>query len=79
MNNIQNYILGNWTSGSGEGVSLFDSVTGEIIGNASTQGLDFGEILHYGRTKGSEKLRKMTFQERGNMLKSLAMYLNKRE
>ena len=79
MNNIQNYILGNWTSGSGEGVSLFDSVTGEIIGNASTQGLDFGEILHYGRTKGSEKLRKMTFQERGNMLKSLAMYLNKRK
>ena len=79
MNKIQNYILGNWTSGSGEGTPLFDSVTGEIIGNASTQGLDFGEILHYGRTKGSEKLRKMTFQERGNMLKSLAMYLNKRK
>jgi len=79
MNNIQNYILGKWTSGAGEGVPLFDSVTGEIIGHASTQGLDFGEILHYGRTKGSEKLRKMTFQERGNMLKSLAMYLNKRK
>ena len=79
MNNIQNYILGNWTSGSGEGVPLFDSVTGEIIGNASTQGLDFGEILHYGRTKGSEKLRKMTFQERGNMIKNLALYLNKRK
>ena len=79
MNNIQNYILGNWTSGAGEGVPLFDSVTGEIIGNASTQGLDFGEILHYGRTKGSEKLRKMTFQERGNMIKKLALYLNKRK
>ena len=50
-----------------------------IIGNVSTQGLDFSEILHYSRTKGAEKLRKMTFQERGNMLKSLAMYLNKRK
>ena len=79
MNNIQNYILGNWTSGAGKGVPLFDSVTGEIIGNASTQGLDFGEILHYGRTKGSEKLRQMTFQERGNMIKKLALYLNKRK
>ena len=79
MSKIQNYILGNWTSGTGEGVPLFDSVTGEIIGNVSTQGLDFGEILHYGRTKGSEKLRKMTFQERGNMIKSLAMYLTKRK
>lgn len=79
MSNIQNYVLGNWTSGQGEGTPLFDSVTGEIIGNVSTQGLDFSEILHYGRTKGAEKLRKMTFQERGNMLKSLAMYLNKRK
>lgn len=79
MSKIENYILGNWASGSGEGVPLFDSVTGEIIGNASTQGIDFAEVLHYGRTKGGEKLRKMTFQERGNMIKSLAMYLNKRK
>ncbi len=79
MNNIQNYILGNWTSGQGEGVPLFDSVTGEFIGNASTEGLNFGEILQYGRTKGGEKLRKMTFQERGNRIKSLAMYLTKRK
>ncbi len=79
MSTIQNYILGKWTSGAGEGVPLFDSVTGEIIGHASTQGLDFGEILHYGRTKGSATLRNMTFQERGNMIKSLAMYLTKRK
>ncbi|MES2410041.1 MAG: phenylacetic acid degradation bifunctional protein PaaZ [Bacteroidota bacterium] len=79
MNKIQNYIIGNWTSGAGDGVPLFDSVTGEIVGHASTQGLDFGEILHYGRTKGGEKLRKMTFQERGNMIKSLALYLTKRK
>ena len=79
MSKIQNYILGHWTSGAGEGVPLFDSVTGEIIGNVSTEGLNFGEILHYGRTKGSEKLRKMTFQERGNMIKKLALYLNKRK
>jgi oxepin-CoA hydrolase / 3-oxo-5,6-dehydrosuberyl-CoA semialdehyde dehydrogenase len=79
MNKIQNYVLGNWTSGQGEGTPLFDSVTGEIIGNVSTNGLDFNEILHYGRTKGAEKLRKMTFQERGNMIKSLAMYLTKRK
>ncbi len=79
MSKIQNYINGHWTSGQGEGIPLFDSVTGEIIANASTEGLNFGEILHYGRTKGGEKLRKMTFQERGNMIKSLAMYLTKRK
>lgn len=76
---IQNYVLGKWTSGQGEGVPLINSVNGEIIGNVSTEGLNFAEILHYGRTKGGEKLRKMTFQERGNMLKSLALYLSKRK
>jgi oxepin-CoA hydrolase/3-oxo-5,6-dehydrosuberyl-CoA semialdehyde dehydrogenase len=35
--------------------------------------------LQYGRTKGGEKLRKMTFQERGNMIKNLALYLTKRK
>lgn len=79
MKKIESYINGKWVFGNGEGVPLFDSVTGEIIGNASTDGLDFGEILHYGRTKGGEKLRKMSFQERGNMIKSLAMYLTKRK
>lgn len=75
----QNYVLGKWTSGQGEGVPLINSVNGEIIGNVSTEGLNFPEILHYGRTKGGEKLRKMTFQERGNMLKGLALYLTKRK
>lgn len=79
MNRILNYVNGHWTAGAGEGTPLFDSVTGEVIGHAGSDGLDFGEILHYGRTKGGEKLRKMTFQERGNMLKNLALYLTKRK
>jgi oxepin-CoA hydrolase/3-oxo-5,6-dehydrosuberyl-CoA semialdehyde dehydrogenase len=79
MGKLGNYVNGNWTEGTGEGTPLFDSVTGEIITNVSTEGLDFEAILHYGRTKGGEKLRKMTFQERGNMIKKLALYLTKRK
>lgn len=79
MTKIQSYVNGRWFEGQGEGVPLIDSVTGAVIGNATTEGLDFAEILHYGRTKGGEKLRRMTFQERGNMLKKLALYLTKRK
>ena len=79
MSKIQNYVNGYWTEGKGEGVPLIDSVTGSLIGHASTDGLDFAEILHYGRTQGGDKLRKMTFQERGNMIKKLALYLTKRK
>ena len=76
---IQNYITGQWTEGSGNGVPLIDSVTGDLIAHASTEGIDFEKVLHYGRTTGGEQLRKMTFQERGNMLKKLALYLTKRK
>src|SRR5690554_232672 len=79
MKKIQNYVNGKWTEGTGEGVPMFDAITGEVVALSDTQGLDFGEILHYGRTKGGEKLREMTFQERGNMLKSLALYLMKKK
>ena len=68
---LQNYILGNWATGTGQGIPMHDAVTGEVIALSDTEGLDFAEILQYGREKG-EALRKMTFQERGNMLKSLA-------
>jgi len=75
MNKTQHYVLGKWTSATGEGKPSFDAVTGEFIAETSVEGLDIPAILHYGRTKGGEQLRKMTFQERGNMLKRLAMYL----
>ncbi|GGG56346.1 phenylacetic acid degradation bifunctional protein PaaZ [Bizionia arctica] len=79
MKKIQNYVTGQWLEGKGEGVPMFDAITGEIVALSDTEGLDFAEILQYGRTKGGEVLRKMTFQERGNMLKSLALYLTKRK
>jgi oxepin-CoA hydrolase / 3-oxo-5,6-dehydrosuberyl-CoA semialdehyde dehydrogenase len=79
MSKIQSYVNGHWFEGQGEGIPLIDSVTGEVVGNASSEGINFAEVLHYGRTKGGEKLRKMTFQERGNMIKKLALYLTKRK
>ncbi|WP_394974893.1 phenylacetic acid degradation bifunctional protein PaaZ [uncultured Croceitalea sp.] len=79
MKKIQHYVQGNWTTGKEEGIPILDAVTGETFTSVATEGLDIPEILNYGRTKGGEKLRKMTFQERGNMLKKLALYLNKRK
>ncbi|MFT4760078.1 MAG: oxepin-CoA hydrolase/3-oxo-5,6-dehydrosuberyl-CoA semialdehyde dehydrogenase [Paraglaciecola sp.] len=79
MKKLNNYVLGNWTLGDGEGSPLYNSVNGDIVAMATTKGLDFAEILKYGRKIGSPTLRKMTFQERGNMLKKLAMYLTKKK
>ncbi|MEZ7917746.1 MAG: phenylacetic acid degradation bifunctional protein PaaZ [Patiriisocius sp.] len=74
----QHYVQGQWQSGNGEGIPVFDSITGEHFTSTTVRGLDVASILQYGRDKG-HTLRKMTFQQRGNMLKSLAMYLTKRK
>ncbi len=70
-----NYALGQWTAGEGEGQALINAVNGSIIANASSKGIDFALMLDYARTKGGPALRKMTFHERGRMLKALAMHL----
>jgi len=76
---LENYIQGQWTPGDGEGTALHNAINGELVATASTKGLDFGDILQYGREKGGPALRKMTFWERGVMLKKLAMYLTKKK
>jgi oxepin-CoA hydrolase / 3-oxo-5,6-dehydrosuberyl-CoA semialdehyde dehydrogenase len=76
---LENYILGKWVTGDGDGQALYDAVTGERIAYATTKGLDFSSILQYGREVGNTSLRKLTFHERGRMLKALAVYLLERK
>jgi oxepin-CoA hydrolase/3-oxo-5,6-dehydrosuberyl-CoA semialdehyde dehydrogenase len=72
---LQNYALGQWVYGTSAGQQLTDACTGQEVAWASSEGLDFEAMLQYGRKTGNKNLRKMTFQERGRMLKALAMYL----
>ena len=77
MQQLENYIAGQWVNGDGDGQVLYNAVTGEPIYSATTKGLDFKSMLDYGRQVGNPALRKMTFHERGNMLKALALHLQK--
>lgn len=81
MKVYQNYALGEWTSGEGVETELFNAITGQQIGTCSSVGLPYEEMMHYAREKGGKALRKMTFQQRGLMLKELAVFLlkNKRK
>ena len=72
---LENYISGKWVTGDGEGQLLYDAVTAEPIAAATTKGLDFASILAYGRETGNPALRRLSFHERGRMLKALALYL----
>jgi oxepin-CoA hydrolase/3-oxo-5,6-dehydrosuberyl-CoA semialdehyde dehydrogenase len=76
---LQNYAMGEWIAGTGKSAELFNAITGEVIGETSSGGLDFSAMAAYARTVGGPALRKMTFHERALMLKALAKYLMERK
>tara|TARA_B100001250_G_scaffold110066_1_gene92943 strand:+ start:698 stop:2746 length:2049 start_codon:yes stop_codon:yes gene_type:complete len=76
MRNYENYALGSWIKGDGDGTPLYNAINGEQIGTATSKGLDFSQMMDYARKTGGPALRKMTFQERGLMLKALALHLH---
>lgn len=79
MNTLQNYAVGQWVAGADKGQDLYNAITGEVVATASSKGLDFAKMCDYARTVGGPKLRKMTFQERGLMLKALALHLQSKK
>lgn len=76
---LENYIAGRWRAGEGEGTILRHAVHGQPIAKAGSNGIDMEQALQYARTVGNTALRKMTFQERGLMLRALALYLQQRK
>lgn len=72
---LQNYALGQWVAGEGNGQELYNAITGDVIATTSSKGLDFAAMCNYARTVGGPRLRKMTFHERGRMMRALALHL----
>lgn len=73
---LQSFAEGNWHTPAPGGAALFDASTGDVVAEISSKGLDFSDMLAYGRRVGGANLRKMNFHERAVMLKNLALYLN---
>ena len=78
ISKLSNYILNAWTPHQGTGIPQYHAITGEVISTCGSEGLDFGEIMTYARKVGNANLRKMTFLQRGLMLKTLALFLHER-
>ncbi len=72
---LGNLVLDRWVDGDGDGKLLTSAVNGEALARISSAGLDFADILHHARSTGGANLRKLTFHQRGDMLKALAQYL----
>jgi oxepin-CoA hydrolase/3-oxo-5,6-dehydrosuberyl-CoA semialdehyde dehydrogenase len=75
MMKLGNLAQDRWIDGDGDGKALSSAVSGEPIASITSDGLDFRGMLEHARKVGGTNLRKMTFHERGDMLKALAQYL----
>lgn len=76
---VENYIQGKWNPGDGKETTLVHAIHGNPVARSNSGGVDFASILEYGRKVGGPPLRKMTFHERGRMIKALALFLHERK
>jgi oxepin-CoA hydrolase / 3-oxo-5,6-dehydrosuberyl-CoA semialdehyde dehydrogenase len=76
---LDNYILGQWFPGEGEGLTQYHAVTGAPVAVAAETPDDCAPIFDFARRRGGPALRRLTLHERGRLLKALANYLLERK
>ena len=74
MTVLPSYVEGRWFAPD-SGSPVYNAVTGEEIAEVSSDGVDFGAALAYGRSAGGPALRQLTFHERAALAKSLGTML----
>src|SRR5688572_9728717 len=69
---LLNYARDGWIAGDGSLAEVRSAVSGEVIAETGSRGLDFADMLDHARRVGGPALRRMTFHQRAWMLKDLA-------
>jgi oxepin-CoA hydrolase / 3-oxo-5,6-dehydrosuberyl-CoA semialdehyde dehydrogenase len=77
MIKLGNFVTGRWIEGTENLQVLSDAISGRPLYQTSSSGLNFEEVLAYARNTGNPALRKMTFHERGIMIRDLARHLSR--
>jgi oxepin-CoA hydrolase/3-oxo-5,6-dehydrosuberyl-CoA semialdehyde dehydrogenase len=72
---LESYLQDRWQTADGAGDVLRDATTGEEVAALGRGGFDLAAALDHGRTVGQRSLRALTFQQRGQLLKELALAL----
>ena len=79
MNKLGNLVMDKWIEGDGPGTILYNAIDGTSIKSTSSDGIDISGMYEFARNTGGHELRKMTFQERGLMIKALALHLHSKK
>src|SRR5262245_51179336 len=72
MIELRSHICGKWIAGQGTRQTLVNPATEAPLASASSEGVDLGAALDYGRKTGGPALRALSFEARGALLKAIA-------
>src|SRR5262245_26041030 len=72
MIRLKSWVAGKWHEGTGAPAILVNPATEEPLAEASSAGIDFGEVLAY----AGGSLRTLTFGQRAALLKDLSRRLH---
>lgn len=75
---LESLVKDKWVAGR-DLVEVRSAVSGDVVAEATSGGLDMREILAYARATGGKNLRKLTFHQRADLLKALAQYITERK
>ena len=76
---LESYVNGQWAAPGRELIEVRSAVSGDVVAEATSGGLDMRGILAYARNVGGTNLCKLTFHQRADLLKKLAVYLTERK
>jgi len=76
MQIIKSFVCGGWHEGKGTPIAVFNPATEEKIGEIRAGDTDMKAVLAYARSRGVPALSSMTFGERGELLKAVAVALH---
>ncbi len=75
MLEVSSFIKGEWHAPIHNASSIYDAVTGKVIGKVGHGGLPSAEIINYAKENGGKQLRALGFHQRAKMIKALALYM----
>lgn len=76
---LESFVNGRWTAPGRDTIEMRSAVSGDVVAEATSGGLDMREVLAYGRETGGRNLRRLTFHQRADLLKKLAQHLGERK
>src|SRR5262245_45922748 len=72
LKTLRSYVCGRWHEARSGLAPLVNPSTEEVVAQAGSDGVDFDAVLAYARDEGGPALRRMSFAERGALLKEMS-------